>query len=57
MTPVLEDADFVKPSGGLSLGDFIVVAGQSGLKDGSRVRLPGDPEPDDEGSDGGQDDA
>ncbi len=57
VTPVLEDADFVKPSGGLSLGDFIVVAGQSGLKDGSRVRLPGDPEPDDEGSDGGQDDA
>ena len=57
VTPVLEDADFVEPSGGLSLGDQIVVAGQSGLKDGSKVRLPGDPEPDDEGSDGGQDDA
>jgi membrane fusion protein (multidrug efflux system) len=45
VTPLLEDADAVEPSGGLEPGDQLVVAGQSGLKDGGLVRLPGDPEP------------
>jgi membrane fusion protein (multidrug efflux system) len=41
----LQSADVVEPAGGLEAGDEIVVAGQSGLKDGALVRLPGDPEP------------
>jgi membrane fusion protein (multidrug efflux system) len=45
LTPLLEDADSVEPSDGLEPGDQLVVAGQSGLKDGGLVRLPGDPEP------------
>jgi membrane fusion protein (multidrug efflux system) len=44
VTPALEDADHIEPEGGLSPGDQLVVAGQSGLKDGGLVRLPGDPE-------------
>lgn len=44
ITPQLEDAENVEPEGGLSAGDQLVVAGQSGLKDGGLVRLPGDPE-------------
>jgi membrane fusion protein (multidrug efflux system) len=53
ITPALEDSEFMEPVAGLALGDQIVVAGQSGLKDGAKVRLPGDPEPedDDEGDD------
>lgn len=55
VVPALEDTEFMEPSGNLALGDQIVVAGQSGLKDGAKVRLPGDPDPvdeDDEGEDG-----
>jgi membrane fusion protein (multidrug efflux system) len=37
--PVLEDADFVSVAGGLEESDLIVVAGQTGLKPGSQVRL------------------
>jgi membrane fusion protein (multidrug efflux system) len=44
--PALEDADWMEPVDGFSLDDQIVVAGQSGLKDGALVRLPGDPDPD-----------
>lgn len=44
VTPTLEDAENVEPEGGLAAGDRVVVAGQSGLKDGGLVRLPGDPE-------------
>jgi membrane fusion protein (multidrug efflux system) len=44
VTPALEDADHIEPAGGLAPGDQVVVAGQSGLKDGGLVRLPGDPE-------------
>jgi len=44
VTPLLEDADNIEPAEGLSAGDQLVVAGQSGLKDGGLVRLPGDPE-------------
>jgi len=47
--PVLENADYVQPAGGLDAGEQLVVAGHSGLKDGGLVRLPGDPEKDDEG--------
>jgi membrane fusion protein (multidrug efflux system) len=44
VSPLLEDADNIEPGDGLSTGDQLVVAGQSGLKDGGLVRLPGDPE-------------
>jgi membrane fusion protein, multidrug efflux system len=44
----LSDKEFVEPEGGLMEGDQIVIAGQAGLKDGSLVRLPGDPDPADE---------
>jgi len=40
----LEDSDHVEPLDQLSEGDAIVIAGQTGLKDGSKVRLPEDPE-------------
>ena len=46
--PRLADKEFVEPEGGLMEGDQIVIAGQAGLKDGSLVRLPGDPDPADE---------
>ncbi len=39
---LLENADFVEPAGGFHEGDRVVVAGQSGLKDGTLVRLPGE---------------
>lgn len=45
VAPLLEDAEHVEPREGLAAGDQVVVAGQSGLKDGGLVRLPGDPEP------------
>lgn len=54
--PALEDTEFMEPSGELALGDEIVVAGQSGLKDGAKVRLPGDPEPEDEDEEGKEED-
>jgi membrane fusion protein (multidrug efflux system) len=41
----LETPDTIEPDGGLAAGDQVVVAGQSGLKDGALVRLPGDPVP------------
>jgi membrane fusion protein (multidrug efflux system) len=52
VSPLLEDADNVEPAGGLAAGDQLVVAGQSGLKDGGLVRLPGDPEEKKEEKDG-----
>jgi membrane fusion protein (multidrug efflux system) len=48
LAALLENADFIEPTGGLEAGDQIVVAGQSGLKDGGLVRLPGDPDPEQE---------
>ncbi len=48
LVPQLEDAMFVEPLEGFEDGDLIVTAGQSGLKDGALVRLPGDPDPEDE---------
>jgi membrane fusion protein (multidrug efflux system) len=49
--PVLEDVRNIEPTSGLDEGDQIVVAGQASLKDGALVRLPGDPDPDDEKED------
>jgi membrane fusion protein (multidrug efflux system) len=45
--PAIIDGNHVEPSSGFAEGDLIVVAGQTGLKDGARVRLPGDPDPED----------
>jgi len=47
VTPLLESAEYIEPEAALGLrpGDRLVIAGQSGLKDGSLVRLPSDPEP------------
>ncbi len=46
--PVLEDIENIEPAGGLSTGDLVVVAGQASLKDNALVRLPGDPDPEEE---------
>lgn len=46
--PVLSDKDHIEPAGGFEVGDQIVVAGQTGLKDGALVKLPGDSEPEEE---------
>jgi membrane fusion protein (multidrug efflux system) len=43
--PRLMDPLHVEPAAGFREGDLIVVAGQTGLKDGARVRLPEDPDP------------
>lgn len=45
LTPRLEDKEWIEPESDSELreGDRIVVAGQAGLKDGSKVRLVGDP--------------
>lgn len=42
--PKLIDKFNIEPLSGFEVGDQVVVAGQSGLKNGSIVRLPGDPE-------------
>jgi membrane fusion protein (multidrug efflux system) len=47
--------DHVEPVSGFAEGDLIVVAGQTGLKDGARVRLPGDPDPEDPDADDADD--
>lgn len=43
--PSIIDRDHVEPASGFAEGDLVVIAGQTGLKDGARVRLPGDPDP------------
>ncbi len=55
--PVLEDIENIEPAGGLSTGDLVVVAGQASLKDQALVRLPGDPDPEDEEGDDEVDDS
>jgi len=45
--PKIADKFNVEPLSGFQAGDQIVVAGQTGLKDGAKVRLPEDPLPDD----------
>jgi len=44
--PKIADRLNIEPASGFKEGDEIVIAGQSGLKDGAKVRLPGDPLPD-----------
>ncbi len=44
--PVASDRLHVEPASGFREGDLVVVAGQTGLKDGAKVRIPGDPDPD-----------
>ncbi|PIE90749.1 MAG: hypothetical protein CR997_04860 [Acidobacteria bacterium] len=51
VVPVLSDNDNIEPSEGFHDGDTIVIAGQSGLKDGAIVRLPDDPQAKNEGQD------
>lgn len=41
--PRTADKFNVEPASGFNEGDEIVVSGQTGLKDGAKVRLPGDP--------------
>jgi len=43
--PRASDRLHVEPSAGFKEGDLVVVAGQTGLKDGTKVRLPEDPDP------------
>ncbi|MBI1176112.1 efflux RND transporter periplasmic adaptor subunit [bacterium] len=43
--PAMADKFNIEPAKGFAEGDQIVVAGQTGLKDGALVRLPGDPDP------------
>lgn len=45
VVPRIQDSESIEPEDGFEVGDEIVVAGQSGLKDGALVRLPGDPKP------------
>jgi membrane fusion protein (multidrug efflux system) len=42
--PAIVDHDFIEPASGFQEGDLVVVAGQTGLKDGAKVRLPTDPD-------------
>jgi membrane fusion protein (multidrug efflux system) len=44
LIPRMMDKLNIEPMSGFSVGDQIVVAGQTGLKDNALVRLPGDPE-------------
>src|SRR6185436_2412452 len=44
--PNIADKLNIEPASGFKEGDQIVIAGQTGLKDGAKVRLPGDPLPD-----------
>ena len=45
LEPGLEDPYWLESPQQVKEGDQIVIAGQTGLKDASTVRLPGDPEP------------
>jgi membrane fusion protein, multidrug efflux system len=45
LQPALMDPLNIEPAAGFAEGDQLVVAGQTGLKDGALVRLPGDPDP------------
>jgi multidrug efflux pump subunit AcrA (membrane-fusion protein) len=38
---VLESREYLEPADGLEPGDRVVVAGQTGLKEGSEVRIVG----------------
>lgn len=45
--PKIADKLNIEPLAGFKEGDQIVIAGQTGLKDGAKVRLPEDPLPED----------
>lgn len=45
LVPRMMDKLNIEPMGGFSVGDQIVIAGHTGLKDNALVRLPGDPDP------------
>jgi membrane fusion protein (multidrug efflux system) len=51
IVPALSDKINVQPAGGVAEGDLIVVAGQAGLKDGARVKLPGDDDDEEDAED------
>jgi membrane fusion protein (multidrug efflux system) len=44
VVPALTDKEFIEPTAGLSEGDTIVIAGQTGLREGVRVSLVGESE-------------
>ena len=44
--PVNADKVHIEPTEGFEVGEKVVVAGQSGLKENSRIRELGDPDPD-----------
>lgn len=44
VVPTLSDKYFIEPMEGLSEGDTVVIAGQTGLRNGVRVSLPGETE-------------
>jgi membrane fusion protein (multidrug efflux system) len=50
LQPRLADRNWIEPLGGVAVGDTVIIAGQSGLKHGARVRLPGAEESDEEQS-------
>jgi membrane fusion protein (multidrug efflux system) len=52
--PRASDTLHVEPMEGFREGDLIVVAGQTALKDGAKVRLPGDPDPSEDPEDAGK---
>ncbi len=47
LKPALEDRDNIMPDNGVEPGDLVVIAGQAGLKDGSKIDILGD-EPEEE---------
>lgn len=51
LEPRLSDRNWIEPLGGVAVGDTVIIAGQSGLKHGARVRLPGAEKSDEEPSD------
>jgi hypothetical protein len=39
VVPRLADQDWIEPASGFAVGDRIVIAGQAGLKDGSKIEI------------------
>jgi membrane fusion protein (multidrug efflux system) len=57
VVPALADKEFIEPTAGLSEGDTIVIAGQTGLRDGVRVSLVGESEEPSEAEESGETEA
>jgi membrane fusion protein (multidrug efflux system) len=49
--PQNADKVHIEPTGGFAVGEKVVIAGQSGLKENSKIREVGDPDPDAEKTD------